>query len=671
MKEANSPVDIGQDQIKTYKKDIESLLVSFPYGMGRQNLPGLIRSIDEAEPEIMSTLETNTYITMREGMQIFKAVSNYVGDKVGLMQKILDVPSEQIMTNPELLKLQDFTYNFATFVASTYIAKKVDNLIESDSPDIDTHKDKPDLSYIQLNTSQADGTVLKQLIAPIAAGLVNHNKDNKREFFKAPTEFPAFIRDVYSKYAELAQANKDKYTDLQKDIDGYTFRIMDDFVSFQGYEDRSIPKVSVKDKSAKSFEPIDPTTIVGNDLAKGKIYRYAQRLILYDAEKKLNPIMELGGLAWSAIMDGPPGTGKTSMLRMFGTLLDQYAGQLGLDYQIIMVKNDVKDEFYGKTGKMLRERLLPTKDPSKILGVIFEDMDLLTSKRSDAQGADNDINDIIMQYLDGAETPKTQGRIINFASTNKATGLDDAQRNRFYDRLFVEGPLDPHDFADVAHMSLKKIMAQGLANIQLGNGYVPLATQKIFTQATEADVKKALQNRVQRVAEEFEKKYKNATLFEFGQFMSEAKKQNNGITGRSMNAINEAIKERAADFDIPAEWLSDRTRFVEKPWDTKISMLKEMYTPITAPMLFEEGQRYIDSEARYAKKDKDEAASKGYDNYVSGIDARIKFLKEEIAAGVNSRSTELTELQTIHLMYQENVEANIKKTMTDEVSKAK
>ncbi|MGV8086110.1 MAG: ATP-binding protein [Candidatus Woesearchaeota archaeon] len=644
MKEANSPVDIGAEQIKNYKKDIENILVNFPYGTTRQNVPGLIRSIDEAEPEIMSNLETNTYLTLREGMQIFKAVGNYVSDKVGLKQKIIDVDVSKLGTDPELLRLQDFSYSFAAFVASTYISKKVSSLIDSEASDLDTTKDVPDLSYLQLNASTTDTRVITQLLTPVAAGLINHSKDNKREFFKTHMEFPAFVRDIYSKYAELTKTNKDKYLDLQQHIDGYTFRIMDDFVTLNGYEDKSIAKVSIKDKSVKTFAPIDPNSIVGNDLGKGKIYRYAQRLILYDAVKQLNPIMDLGGLTWSAVMDGPPGTGKTSMLRMFMTLLDQYSSQLGLDYSIIMIDQSIKDEFYGKTGKILYEKLSPTRDPTKISGVLFEDIDLLTSKRNDAQGADNDINNIIMQYLDGAFTVR-RGNIINFASTNRATGLDDAMRNRFNDRIYVDGPVDSHDFADITHAEIKKLMKQGLAKIELGTNYVPLATQKIFTQATEAQVKETLKNRISSVAEEFERKYKNATIIEFGQFMSDAKKNNNGITGRSAKAITEAIKERSADFDIPSEWLTDRTRFIEQPWDTKINMLKELYTPITAPMLFEEAQRYIDSEARYAQKDAQESIERGYNNAVWNMQSEKKLLEEQIASGMSSDFAKLAELR--------------------------
>jgi len=81
----------------------------------------------------------------------------------------------------------------------------------------------------------------------------------------------------------------------------------------------------------------------------------------------------------------------------------------------------------------------------------MDDIDLLTSNRESAQGADNDVNNVLMQYLDGAFTLR-RGNVINFAASNRPAGLDDAMRNRFNDRVLIDGPTTAEDFADMLYI---------------------------------------------------------------------------------------------------------------------------------------------------------------------------------------------------------------------------
>ena len=85
-------------------------------------------------------------------------------------------------------------------------------------------------------------------------------------------------------------------------------------------------------------------------------------------------------------------------------------------------------------------------------------------------------------------------------------------------------------------------------------GYEPFATQD---SAPDEDVSAYM-------AEEFNGK-KNATVLEFGTFMADLKAKNPRITGRSVNAIMEAVKGRAANFDVPQEWFDAAGVFKDKP----------------------------------------------------------------------------------------------------------
>jgi len=358
----------------------------------------------------------------------------------------------------------------------------------------------------------------------------------------------------------------------------------------------------------------------------------------------MNPILELGGLAWTSLYDGLPGTGKSSLFRLAMTLLSKLSEQVGLKYSIFTVDQSIKDEYYGKTGKMLLQRLSVTQDPNTLSLGILDDIDLLTSTRDDAQGADNDINNILMQYLDGVFTVR-RGNVINFAASNKPTGMDDALRNRFNDRLIIDGPVSAEDFADMVHILGGKLLKKGLISIE--QGYEPFASQfsKDMAADTQEDVV-ATSSVAAYMAEEFDAK-KHATLREFGQFMSKLKEKNPKITGRSTRAIIEAIKERSADFDIPPQWFEDRAIFLEQPYDTKIQMLIQLYKPITPDILFQEGQRYFDSEERFGHTEADAQITKGYNNLMWDVQAQIKYYEEQAAQGEGAAVAKLQQVKRL------------------------
>jgi AAA+ superfamily predicted ATPase len=630
MTEQNNPVDIGKEQLAKHKEPVEQLFTMFRYGGKQYSLPELMLQLDPEEKYVMSNVERDTYLAIREGMQVFKGVVELLADKVGLKQKLISTPSSSLSGDPELNTLRGFCHDYATYAASLYISKKLDGVIRSEG--VETSEEKMDLSDmgLSLDSAQPETAVLRRLLAPIYAHLVQQVETG--EVFKSPLAFTVYVKDIFDKYVEFVLERKDAYPELDRHLRGYQFRIMDEFVVLEGYEDKSMPAVAAVSQPV-TFQPIRPQEIVGNRLAKQKIQRYIERLALYDPTQQMNPILELGGLAWTSLYDGLPGTGKSSLFRLAMTLLQEISEQVGLKYAIFSVDQSIKDEYYGKTGKILLQRLSVTQNP-KILSLgVLDDIDLLTSSRDDAQGADNDINNILMQYLDGVFTLR-RGNVINFAASNKPTGVDEALRNRFNDRLLIDGPTTAEDFADIVIILGGKLLNKGL--IKIDKGYEPFATQ--FSR--EEDGGKKREDVAAYMANEFQKS-KKASLLDFGKFMAELKTKNQRITGRSARAVVEAIKERSADFDIPKEWFNNRELFLDKPYETKIQMVTELYRPITPDILFQEAQRYFDSEERFARTEAEGHVTRGYNTMMWDVQAQLKYYEEQATLGEQSALAKL------------------------------
>ncbi len=621
MNEQNNPVDIGKEQLGRFKDDVEDLLTTYRFGGKQYSLPDLMLKLDPEEKYVMSNVERDTYLAIREGMQVFKSIVDLLSEKVGLKKKLIETPSSALTSDRELNELRGFCHNYATYAASLYVSRKMDGIIRSEG--VETSEENADLSDLQLSldSTQPEKAVLRRLLAPVYAYLIK--QADTGEEFETPLVFAVSIKDIFDKYGQLALEQKDAYPELERHLRGYQFRIMDEFVVLEGYEDKSITAVPAA-AQALTFSPIRPEEIVGNRNAKRKIIRYIDRLMLYDAVQQMNPILELGGLAWTSLYDGLPGTGKSSLFRLAMTLLKEKSEQVGGKFAIFTIDQSIKDEYYGKTGKILLQRLSITQNSGILSLGVLDDIDLLTSSRDDAQGADNDINNILMQYLDGVFTVR-RGNVINFAASNKPTGLDEALRNRFNDRLLIDGPTTAEDFADICLILGGKLFKKGLVTIE--DGYPPFATQ-----ISAGGNQENTENIAAYMAEEFTTR-KQASLLEFGQFMAELKQRNPRITGRSSRAIIEAIKERSADFDIPQEWFSNRAIYFEQPYDRKVQMLTELYRPITPDILFQEAQRYFDSEERFAQTEAEGHVTRGYNNLMWDVQAQIQYYQEQAQLG--------------------------------------
>ena len=547
---------------------------------------------------------------------------------------MIATPSSELTRNQEIDRLREFCHDYATYGASLYVSKKIDALIRAEG--VESSEKKADLSDLplSLDSAQPEKAVIRRLLAPIYSYLVKQAETGKQ--FESSLAFAVIVKDVFDKYAALALEHKDAYPDLDRHLRGYQFRIMDEFVVLEGYEDKSISAAAAVKTLA--FQPIRAEEIVGNRHAKKKIIRYVERLVLYDFQRQMNPILELGGLAWTSLYDGLPGTGKSSLFRLAMTLLQELSAQVGAPFTIFTVDQSIKDEYYGKTGKILLQRLSVTQNPAMLSLGILDDVDLLTSSRDDAQGADNDINNILMQYLDGVFTLR-RGNVINFAASNKPTGLDDALRNRFNDRLLIDGPTTAEDFADIMLILGGKLFKNNLVRIE--KGYEPFATQVSGQENSNRRTDVAAY-----MAEEFQK-YKGATLLDFGRFVEELKEKNPKITGRSSKAIMEAIKERSADFDLPREWFENRALYFDQPFETKVQKLIELYEPITPDILFQEAQRYFDSEERFAKTEAEGHVTRGYNNLMWDVQAQIQYYQEQLAQGVQADFARLEALKAL------------------------
>jgi ATPase family associated with various cellular activities (AAA) len=414
---------------------------------------------------------------------------------------------------------------------------------------------------------------------------------------------------------QVIAAAESHSAELLAQVEGAPFRIGE--LELRGFS------VAAEHEAAKVvFTPVLPEQIVGNTAAKRALIRYVDRLALYDAARGFNPILELGGLPSTVLFDGFPGTGKSSLFRMAMTRMNMRSEQVGLPARFVSIDPSIKDEYYGKTAKLLTEKLALARDKSALTLIFFDDIDLLLLARGDPGmgGSDKDVLNITMQFLDGAFTVNS-GNAQTYAATNEPTATDSALRQRFHDREAIGGPEDWDDYAALIGIKLAHQIKNGMVSVA---GELPTVQQAQGSAIGDRGLGIGrLLGRAKALIPNPQSPVPNRIGWrELGELCAEFKRKDPRFTGRPIESVTQKLLSESADFDLPEEWFSDPAIFLQKSYDEKVALARRLYRPITGEMIAAELERYFSSEQRYADDARVQRAERMAAELEAQLDAR-------------------------------------------------
>ena len=117
------------------------------------------------------------------------------------------------------------------------------------------------------------------------------------------------------------------------------------------------------------------------------------------------------------------------------------------------------------------------------------------------------------------------------------------------------------------------------------------------------------------------------TIAKLGAYLKAIQAADERFTGRAIKNITDAVKLRAMDFELSDEWMEEPDLFLFQPYDTKLSMIKDLRQPITVDMVIQEINRYADSEFRYADKSDEVAIDTMVRDFARTEEAKRRYLE--------------------------------------------
>lgn len=542
---------------------------------GNTSLETIYRDLTQEEKYHLLPEELELLYAVRQAMCLFFYFADLLLDRTGQRKDVDAIRARGGVTSQEIQRKNAWIANYGFFVAASYIVFCAEKLLRGKDP---AKLARLETSNFELVAGKGFANDMKFAMSYYVANMTQmtdgHTLVQNRE------DLVSVTRDYWRAVVQRAATMAKEQTDLIGAVANVTFH-------YRKFVINGLETHSRKEATINTWAPVEPNEIVGDDDVTKLMCQQVDRVALYDPAVGRNPFCEFGGVVESIFLDGKPGTGKTTRMKMMMTRLARRAEQVGLQYRFKTITADqIKSEWYGKAAQLIAALLEEIRDPTTLALLFADDIDLLlVGDRSSAgtSGADLDIMKALMDFFSGTGS-NYPGNYIATAATNKPTATDDALRQRFIYRVAIEGPVSMEDFSDLAALELRRLAKTGMLDIPSGN-YQPLSRAKA--------------PRRNGIPAEPQQRMRGMSWDDIGELCAEFKKKDPRFSGRPVkNAVQVAIAQ-SADFEIPEAWFADPAAFRSRPWDQRIELIKKLYRKITAHDVVLALERQFEVEQRY------------------------------------------------------------------------
>ena len=199
-------------------------------------------------------------------------------------------------------------------------------------------------------------------------------------------------------------------------------------------------------------------------------------MFLYNPSKKINPLKD--EISRLLIFHGPPGTGKSLMIRTAINEGYKLSKRTGIPFTHRVIDNRVKNRFVGASHENLEKHFNEVCDPSGVGFTFVDDYDMVFPPRHSgtSQESDLELEGDYMNFISGLKSVDT-GNNFNIIAVNDKSRVDWAVDNRAV-TILCEGPVTLKDYEKLIRIvtkEKKKFFDFDESNGGNGDGYIEIA----------------------------------------------------------------------------------------------------------------------------------------------------------------------------------------------------
>lgn len=362
------------------------------------------------------------------------------------------------------------------------------------------------------------------------------------------------------------------------------------------------------------FKRTDIAEMVGNRDAKHHASRLTNYLLTYSPKEKRNPMYDLGGFTTVILGHGKPGTGKSMLISVTATMLNDRCKAFGYPFLFWQMPDTMVSSFQGTSATNMANWMSALRDSSRIIYAPIDDAENNLEERT-RQNASEGSRLVVGVFLRNSESAVAvwRGNAVIALYTNIPDQIDKAVLSRVQTRFSIDGAKTVCDFLDQDYLWWKRYreIDPGFVNLRDPTDYAYLTDQKLVkrldeiqnygTEITESTIREIVKN----VRERYEL---DEQMF-FAVLEAEIMHAHPQFSSRDLRNIHSAVDMRIMDFDYPEHWENNPEEFFFKPRDRRRAMLIELMKSNMkglsfAEIRYQETIRYLDEMVKITEKGK-------------------------------------------------------------------
>jgi|GEM_PF-2053916 len=312
----------------------------------------------------------------------------------------------------------------------------------------DAKKDKTELNFLDFKEKGGDPDNFLEVI--IASYI-----DSLDRLASSGKQMKKLLSVMYNSLEEKIKYQRNKYPLLASTVSEIVLSVNNSKI--KGFSSSvETQEILAIDKNTEDYMTFDK--IIGNNLAKIKLRKYAEDLFEYDAELKKNPVSEISQIPKSIFLYARPGTGKTSLAAAMRNYMLELQEITKKNFVWVTIDSSIKSKWYGETEAVLKAKTKEAMSPKNI-GVIFiDDIEtFLVSRTDDTSNAiDRALTMYLNQLIEGIDTAY-HGNYLILSASNMPDQMDEATRERIGQKPFkVPGPETIDEYVAFLKIKLEK-----------------------------------------------------------------------------------------------------------------------------------------------------------------------------------------------------------------------